>query len=639
MQFHHHGYVSGDPKQQPAAGIGLDRPEELPDEMDVLIVGTGPAGMITAAQLARFPEVHTRIVERRGGRLELGQADGIQSRSVETFQAFNFASELEEEAYNLTEMSFWNPDPENPENVIRTARPLDDEHGISEFPHLIVNQARVLDYFARYMEQAPARMKPDYGWKFLSLEVADNPEEVEYPVTAYLERTVEGEEITRTVRAKYVVGSDGAGSRVRSSIGRTLEGKQANHAWGVIDVVANTDFPDIRTKSAILSKSNGSILLIPREGGYLFRMYVDLGDVAEDDNHAIRQTPLEEVIRRANAIIHPYYVDVKEVAWNSIYEVGHRLVDGFDDLPDNAPEDAVPHVFLTGDACHTHSAKAGQGMNVSLQDGFNLGWKLGQVASGQAPVSLLRTYHDERHPAAENLINFDREWSTLMATPPEELDDPNAVEKYYVAAEEFAAGMLTEYENNMITGDTTHQELASGYPIGRRFKSHEAMRRCDANRKQIGHIHDADGRWRIYVFADSPAPAEDSKVRTWADWMQNDPESPLRRFTPENGDDSAVFDIKVIYQQGHHEYELFEAPDVFFPKVGPHGLYNLENVWSSLEDDDYFEARGISRDGAVVVVRPDQYVSAVLPLEDTATLKDFFNGALLEPQAAPVLQS
>src|SRR4051794_1472173 len=122
MQFHHHGYVSGDPRIQPAAGTGLDRSDELPAEVDVLIVGSGPAGMIAAAQLAQFPGIVTRIVERRPGRLEIGQADGIQARSVETFQAFGFANRIIEEAYRITEMCFWKPDPQHPENIIRAAR-------------------------------------------------------------------------------------------------------------------------------------------------------------------------------------------------------------------------------------------------------------------------------------------------------------------------------------------------------------------------------------------------------------------------------------------------------------------------------------------------------------------------------------
>ena len=153
MHFHQNGYVSADPRIEEAAGYGIDRDQDLPDEVDVLIVGSGPAGMIAAAQLSQYPGVRTRMIEKRDSRLVIGQADGIQARSVETFQAFGFAEEIMREGYHITEMSFWNPDPDNPEHIIRTGRPKDDEHGISEFPHLIVNQARVLDYFAQFAVQ------------------------------------------------------------------------------------------------------------------------------------------------------------------------------------------------------------------------------------------------------------------------------------------------------------------------------------------------------------------------------------------------------------------------------------------------------------------------------------------------------
>src|SRR6202012_3512965 len=101
MQFHHHGYVTGDPRVQPASGTGISRPADLPDQVDVLIVGSGPAGLVLAAQLPQYPAVTTRLIERRAGRLEIGQADGIQARSVETFQAFGFAGRLIAEAYHL----------------------------------------------------------------------------------------------------------------------------------------------------------------------------------------------------------------------------------------------------------------------------------------------------------------------------------------------------------------------------------------------------------------------------------------------------------------------------------------------------------------------------------------------------------
>ncbi len=297
MQFHHHGYVSGDPRISPAAGTGLNRSEELPDEVDVLIVGAGPAGMILAAQLSQFPGINTRIVERRPGRLAIGQADGIQARSVETFQAFGFAERIISEAYRITEMSFWGPDASDPSKITRTDRAVDDAMGISEFPHLIVNQARVLDYFAEVMKNSPTRMTPDFGLEFLDLEVAEHGE---FPVTVTLRDTA-GDRIgqQRQVRAKYVVGCDGARSPVRESIGRTLLGDQAFHAWAVMDTLAVTDFPDIRTKYAIQSQA-GSILHIPREGGYLFRMYVDLGEVAADDDGAVRKTTVETAIAKAN---------------------------------------------------------------------------------------------------------------------------------------------------------------------------------------------------------------------------------------------------------------------------------------------------------------------------------------------------
>ncbi|MGH3703718.1 MAG: FAD-dependent monooxygenase, partial [Agromyces sp.] len=560
MQFHHSGYVSGDPRVQPAAGVGIDRPEELPDEMDVLIVGSGPAGMLLSAQLSQYPDVVTRIIERRDGRLVLGQADGIQPRSVETFQAFGFAERIIAEAYNIGYMNFWGPDPAEPQRIIRTSRTEDYGFKISEFPHLIVNQARVLDYFAEAASFGPGRIVPDYGIEFTGLTVhepgseaaGENPVEVRVRYTAG-ERA--GEE--RTVRAKYVAGCDGARSGVREAIGRKHLGGISAHAWGVMDVVVNTDFPDWRTKCAINSEA-GNILHIPREGGYLSRMYIDLGEVAEGDNHEVRKTPIEAIIAKANDILHPYTLDVREVAWFSVYEVGHRVTDHFDDRENGT--DASPRVFLTGDACHTHSAKAGQGMNVSMQDGFNLGWKLGSVVGGRAPESLLATYSAERQPVAQQLIDFDREWSSLMARKPEEIEDPQELATFYLGTAEFPSGFMTQYGASMITGDAEHQSLAAGFPIGKRFKSSEVSFVCDGNVVHLGHHATADGRWRIYAFADAPAAGEASALTDWADWMSASPDSPLSRFTPADADADAVFDVKAIYQQRHAEIDITHAP-------------------------------------------------------------------------------
>ncbi|WP_104090959.1 FAD-binding monooxygenase [Cryobacterium sp. N19] len=626
MQFHHHGYVSTDPRTQDAAGVGVDRPDELPDTVDVLIVGTGPAGMITAAQLSQFPGITTRIVERRGERLAIGQADGIQARSVETFQAFGFAECIIAEAYRITEMAFWKPDATNPANIIRTARAIDDPTGISEFPHLIVNQARVLDYFAEVMANSPTRMVPDFGYEFVSLTntTRETNSVGDYPVAVTLVHTTgpkKGQE--RIVHAKYVVGADGARSGVRDSIGCTLAGDQAFHAWGVMDVLAVTDFPDIRTKCAIQG-ANGSILHIPREGGYLFRMYVDLGEVAPDDNGAVRTTTIDEIILKANEILHPYTLDVKNVAWHSVYEVAHRLTDRFDDVLPEEIGIRSPRVFIMGDACHTHSAKAGQGMNVSMQDGFNLGWKLGYVLDGRSPETLLSTYSAERQVIAKNLIDFDKEWSSLMAAKPEDLKVP--LEDFYTQTAEFPAGFMTQYPPSMLIGEATHQALATGFPIGKRFKSAPVVRVADANPVELGHHHRADGRWRLYAFADA---ANSSALTAWAEWMRTADDSPLLAHTPAGTDIDSVFDVKVIYQEAHTEVNLGQVDPAFLPKTGPFGLIDYEKVYAADPTHDIFEQRGINRSGAVVIVRPDQYVAHVLPLTATADLAAYFRQMLL----------
>ena len=669
MQFHHQGYVTCDPRIQPAAGTGIDRPTEIPDRMDVLIVGTGPAGMMLAAQLSQFPDVSTRIIERRHGRLELGQADGLQARSIETFQAFGFANRLLDEAYQITEMQYWRPDPKDRSCIYRADKSLDSagakDSKLTEFPHVICNQARVQDYFAEFAKNSPARIEPDYGWKLVELTIEDGEE---YPVVAKLERTRPGEYEAKsrpqdnvgadlnqvpgtessadegsapeqkTVRAKYAVGCDGARSTVRKAIGGKLHGDSRNHAWGVMDVLVDTDFPDARTKCVIQSGEGGNILFIPREGNCLTRVYVDLGDIPADSDHKVRDTPIEKIIETAQTIFHPYRYDVKHVAWWSVYEVGQRVTDSFDDVKPSERGTKHPHVFIAGDACHTHSAKAGQGMNVSMQDTFNLGWKLGQVLVGLAKPELLDTYSVERQVVAQKLIDFDREWSTMMAArtfdpahPELGGVDPADVRKLYDDSEIQASGFGVHYEPSMITADGEFQQLATGYPIGRRFWSAPVIRVCDATRRELGHHMRADGRWRLYAFAGPEAPGKGGAIESWAEWLANDPSSPYVRTHREGADAGAVFDVKSIWQQDHDDIEHGDVPGVFRPRFGPFQVHDEELIYAVDPDTDIFDLRGIDRErGCVVVVRPDMYVAAVLPLDQPQLLADFFAPILLD---------
>ena len=632
MQFYLNGYKPGDPDILDAAPGAETRPAGLPDTVDVLIVGTGPAGMVLAAQLSTFPGITTRIVERREGPLQVGQADGVACRTVEMFDAFGLSGKLVREGYWVNETVFWRPSPDDRSKIARTGRVQDTEDGLSEFPHLIVNQARLLSYLQDYMQKSPTRLVPDFGMDFVTLTVEP---EGDHPVVVTLKDVSSGSE--RVVRAKYVVGCDGARSRVREAIGAVPQGDFANHAWGVVDMLAVTDFPDIRLKAAIQSGDEGNILLIPREGGYMVRLYVDLGEIDPANREAFRLITQEQVIETARRVLRPYTLEVRDVAWFAVYQVGQRVTDRFDDVPADETGSRLPRVFIAGDACHTHSAKAGQGMNVSMQDAYNLGWKLAAVLDGRATPELLRTYTVERHAIAQGLIDFDKEWSKIMASPPKDPErpelggvDPAELQAYFVESGRYTAGVATHYPPaTVLTAEATHQALAKGFTIGMRFHSAPVVRLADAKPVQLGHAHRADGAWRLYAFAD----ASGETLRELMDVLATSETSPIRRFTPDGADIDSVIDVRAVFQQWHRDLKVEELPSLLLPRKGRFGLIDYEKAYTPdlKNGPDIFKLRGIDREeGAIVVVRPDQHVANVLPLDAHDELAAFFGGFLLD---------
>ncbi len=638
MQFHLNGYRAGDPDVLPSAANAREAAEVLASEVDVLIVGCGPAGLVLAAQLAAFPGIKTRIVDRRPGPLELGQADGIACRTVEMFNAFGFAERLLREAYWVNETVFWKPDPRDPSKIVRSGRIQDVEDDLSEFPHVICNQARVHDYLLEVMRRSPTRLVPHYNLHVKNVAVGDSGD---YPVAVTLQRMDAGRQgQEETIRARYVVGCDGARSSVRQSIGRSLTGDVENQAWGVMDVLAVTDFPDIRLKSVIHSASEGNVLIIPREGGYLVRFYIELDKLNPDQHLTTRDITTRQLIAAANRIIHPYTLDVKDIAWWSVYEIGQRLCDKFDDVPKEDVKSRFPRVFIAGDACHTHSAKAGQGMNVSMQDTFNLGWKLAAVLRGTSAPALLHTYSAERQAIAKELIDFDREFSRMFSSPSKEPGsaegegvDPEAFQRYFVRQGRFTAGTATRYEPSLICAKPAFQHLAAGFPLGMRFHSAPVIRLVDAKPMQLGHAAGADGAWRIYAFADSRNPQDPaSRIAALCRFLDSDG-SPTERFTPSGDDPDSVIDVRAIFQQGHRDLAVNGMPPVLLPRKGRFGLIDYEKMFCPdlKAGTDVFAMRGVDREqGCMVVVRPDQYVAHVLPLNGFDALAEFFEGFMME---------
>jgi phenol 2-monooxygenase len=648
MQFHLNGFRAGNPEiADPSENYKASPSSDfLPDEVDVLIVGCGPAGLTLAAQLSAFPDINTRIVDQKSGPLLLGQADGIACRTMEMFEAFGFSERLLKEAHWVNETTFWKPDDPHRERIVRHGRIQDVEDGLSEFPHVILNQARVHDFYLSVMRNSANRLEPNYSRRLLDLQVdaaaSSGGSAPSYPVKVRLERIdPEHEGQSETIRARYVVGCDGARSSVRRSLGRALHGDSANHAWGVMDVLAVTDFPDIRLKSLIQSDNQGNIVIIPREGGYLVRIYVELDQLHENERVSSRNITVDRLIAATQRILHPHTIEVKEVAWWSVYEIGQRLCDKFDDVPEGDVATRLPHVFIAGDACHTHSPKAGQGMNVSMQDAFNLGWKLASVLLGRCGPQVLHTYSTERHAIAKELIDFDREWANMLTTPaPSSADagnegaDPAEVQKYFVKYGHYTAGTATKYKPSIISAEPAYQHLAEGLAVGRRFHSAPVIRLADAKAVHLGHTLKADGRWRIFVFSGPENPAEpSSRVRALCDFLDESHESPVRRYTPAWADIDSVIDVRAVFQQGHRELRLEAMPAFLLPLKGRYGLCDYEKMFCPdlKSGNDIFNMRGIDRmQGCMVVVRPDQYVAHVLPIDSFADLSAFFGGFMLQ---------
>ncbi|MDP7185750.1 MAG: FAD-dependent monooxygenase [Paracoccaceae bacterium] len=628
MQFYLDGFRGGDPDRKTAAPNRRDQSPNapLPEKVDVLIAGTGPAGLCLAAQLAQFPEIDTMIVESSPRNITKGKADGINTRTMEMFQAFGFADKVKRESYWVNQTAFWVPDPDKPNHIKRFGRVQDVADDSSEMPHILINQARLHQLFLDVMMDSPSRLAPDYSWSVTDVQI--EPKTDDHPVTVTLEDTGVDWGQTRTVRANYVVGCDGARSNVRRAIGGSLQGDAAHQAWGVMDILANTDFPDIRQKCLIASQDQGNVLILPREGGYLFRMYVELDKLNEDERVTDRDLTREDIIAAANRIMSPYRIDVKETVWWSIYEIGHRMTDRFDDVPAHQAATRTPRVFTAGDACHTHSPKAGQGMNVSMQDTFNLGWKLAHVLTGRAPKTLLHSYSSERWREAKRLVDTDHEWARIMSAPAGSTAIDDGQEPRFVRAFkenlEFTGGTAVHYDPSSLIAAPTHQSLARGEIIGKRFHSAPVVRLADARQMQLGHAATADGRWRLYAFAGR----DHTSLVQLTGWLENDTASPVRKYTRDGEDIDGFLDIRAVFPETFDALDFAAMPDLLKPRKGRLGLMDYEKVFCTDHKGagDIYDMRGIDRDqGCMVLVRPDQYVAHVLPLSAGAELGAFFD--------------
>lgn len=252
--------------------------------------------------------------------------------------------------------------------------------------------------------------------------------------------------------------------------------------WGVLDGEIDTDFPDIWSKTLVFSQEHGSILIIPRERN-MTRFYIELKSGMKEDKKILGQ---EYIMARAKEIMKPFRVEWKYIEWFGRYQIGQRVASRFCDSHHRA--------FLAGDASHTHSPKAAQGMNTSMHDAWNLAWKLNFSVRGLAKPALLESYEDERRKIALDLVNFDYEHANQIAA-----GDAVTLAENFKTNVRFISGIGAEYGENAINMMESQTWLLGEAKPGCLLPPAKVTRYLDSNPVDIQLDIPTLGQFRIYL--------------------------------------------------------------------------------------------------------------------------------------------
>ncbi|KAL5331942.1 hypothetical protein ACEPPN_001482 [Leptodophora sp. 'Broadleaf-Isolate-01'] len=601
------------------------------EKYEVLIAGAGPAGLFLQVLLARYGLTDKSLlcIDSKPSALKSGQADGLQPRTLEVLKSLGLADEILTEGCQMWEVAFWNPTQDNNGGIERTSIVLDVAVA-ARFPHEVtIHQGRI----ERILEDDLKRYSPRGVQRSTRLTnvVLDEAGDAEFPVLV----EIESPSGTRSVRTKHLVGADGAHSLVRRSMDFKLEGETSDFIWGVVDFVADTDFPDIRRRCAIHS-NNGSVMVIPREriatGEYLTRLYVHVQKEVKPDNDIAgdeggkgaskaeakarrEKITMESIFAQAQEVFKPYYIKPKRadaVDWWAAYQIGQRVSENF------VKQDSkgVNRVFIIGDACHTHSPKAGQGMNVSMMDSYNLSWKLMHSLNGLTPMTnsrdtILDTFKTERLTIAKELIAFDKEFSSMFSGKIGTEGEGSAgltheqFLEVFSTGNGFTSGCGIEYPETSLVEKNTPEGLVRGSDYlsgvlkpGRRLLNVRVKRHADGYRRDLQDDFPSTGRYRILVLTSTdlltPAASSSTSLTHISSLMKSFP--------------SSLIELVVLHPLPSNTFVWKDIPAAVKDDAEM-------SFYNATELEDVYDVYGVDREkGAVVVVRPDGYVGMLAGL-------------------------
>lgn len=384
----------------------------------------------------------------------------------------------------------------------------------------------------------------------------------------------------------------------------------------------------------------------------MVRLYIQIASSTDDDWNPRKQATTEEVQEHAKRILKPYYIEWDRVEWYSVYPIGQGIAERYT---------LDERVFMGGDCCHTHSPKAGQGMNTAFLDAQNLAWKIHHVETGFADRSILKSYESERKAVAESLLNFDAAYAKLFSQRQPSAGEVGSVNKHtagnqqpaeenefiktFKSACEFTSGYGVAYGPNDLNWSPEHTARnplflshaagTTALRTGRILIPATVTRVSDANPVHLEQEIPLNGSYRIYIFGGQKqrtrtaitdfASNLQKKTSFFASYQRSDASSVnhLEKHNPH----SHFFTFATIFAANRPEIEIEDD----LPPV-------LARYYDHVYADNVFDVRvpnakaaahtkmGLSEEeGGVVVVRPDGYVGCVVKLVEGSGTVDALN--------------
>ncbi|KAK2744858.1 hypothetical protein FQN57_004182 [Myotisia sp. PD_48] len=601
--------------------------------------GAGPVGLFLSLCLSRWG-YNIKHIDNRATPTETCRADGIQPRSLDILRNLGLKRKLM--AYDparIYNSSFWGASPLT-KGIHRIGDwPTCPSRIDARYPFTtLLHQGKIERIFIE--ELAGYGISVDRPWTIV--DFVNDACDPDYPIFVTMKDL--DTDIEHTARTRYLFGGDGTQSFVREQLGIEIQYREPIvPIWGVLDGIVTTDFPDVRTK-CIIQSHHGAILMVPRDGN-IVRFYVQLASATDLDQDPRNTVTVEQVQEITKKILLPYKIIWNRVEWLSIHPIGQGFAESYS---------LDQRIFIGGDACHSHSPIAGQGINAAFHDALNLAWKLHLVIAGFADCSTLATYESERKLSAENLVDFETKYSRLFSQlQPSNSSNGELVDAFKSACE-LTSGYGIIYPPNIFNWDQSHRAksalIQKGENLllssGRPFPPCTVVRVSDANVVHLEQAIPMNGSFRIYVFAGqfdhSHMVIDDfcyhfGKASSIYSLYSYSSEAQISNAeVVRHNPHSRFFTLALIYATPRHSIDMSKIPRLLYEY--PHHIYadDVPDIKTLKSHASAHEKLGFdpSGTGGVIVVRPDGHIACVVELVEgrgtAEAINEYFSAFVLK---------